>query len=257
MKLMILETSGESKAKNLFANPEKSKKIKTFAIFTAENRDKRTDYDADENRVLNRNLKIDLAYDKDAQRARYSKDKTDKAVSKLASKGISADAFEKNLRAGHYQYYKVKGKYGNIEHSFIVYNITLDDAKKFCERYGQQAFIYGYNNDGNLKFEMWANRSKSGYSFYKIDEKDTFNVVDSDAEDFYTQISRDYKINIPFEEFEFAPDDMIESIDRVKEDRGYSDEAVMHFIDESVDESISGKYRYFARATLNHYFDNE
>ena len=44
MKLMILETSGESKAKTLFANPEKSKKIKTFAIFTAENRDKRTDY---------------------------------------------------------------------------------------------------------------------------------------------------------------------------------------------------------------------
>lgn len=257
MKLMILETSGESKAKTLFANPEKSKKIKTFAIFTAENRDKRTDYDADENRVLNRNLKIDLAYDKDTQRSRYSKDKTGKAVSKLASKGISTDSFEKNLRAGHYHYYKVKGKYGNIEHSFIVYNITLDDAKKFCERYGQQAFIYGYNNDGNLKFEMWANRSKSGYSFYKIDEKDTFNVVDSDAEDFYTQISRDYKINIPFEEFEFAPDDMIESIDRVKEDRGYSDEAVMHFIDESVDESISGKYRYFARATLNHYFDNE
>ena len=254
MKLKIMETSGKSKAKNLFAHPEKSKRIKTFAIFTAENRDKRSDYDSDENRLLNRNLKVDLAYDKDTQKARLSKDKTDKALSKLASKGIPVDSFEKNIRSGHYHYYKVKGKYGNVEHSFIVYNITVDDAKKLCEKYGQQAFIFGYNDNGSLKFEMWSNRSKSGYSFYKIDEKDTFNVLDSDAEDFYTQISRDYKINIPFEVFEFAPEEMIESIDRVKNERGYSDSAVMHFIDESLDSSISAKYRYFAKATLNHYF---
>ena len=254
MVTLLNETSGKSKAVNLFSNPEKSSKIKTFAILTAENRDKRSDYDSDENRVLNRSLKVDMAYDKDAQKLRYYSDKTEKAVSKLSAKGISVDAIEKNLRSGHYHYYNVKGKYGNIEHSFIIYNISLSDAKSLCEKYGQQAFVYGYNNNGELKFEMWANRSKSGYSFYKIDEKDVFNVVDDDAEDFYTQISRDYKINIPFDEFEFAPEDMIEALKLRQAEKNYSDEAVMHFIDESIDDSINGKYRYFARATINHYY---
>jgi hypothetical protein len=252
MKLRIAETSGENRAKRLFKNPEYMNKIKTFAIFTAENRDKK-DFDSDVNKTLNRSLKVDLAYDKDKAFNKYQQTKSDKTLKKLYDTGISTDSLEKDLKLGHFGYYKVKGKYGNIEHSFIVYNLTLDDAKDICRKHGQQSFIFAYNNNGNLKFEFWANASKSGYSYKKVDEKEEFNIMDDDAPDYYTQIARDFKINIPFDNFEVSADDMIERIFKRKHELGYSDSAIQKLIDESTNPDYYKKGRYFARGTLIKY----
>lgn len=220
MKLTVLE-SGESKAKRLFNNPEYVSKIKTFAIFTAENRDA-IQMIRSQNRELNKELKRDL----------------------------SGNNLEKSIIAGRYSYYKVKGKYGNVENSFLVYNITLEDAKSLCSKNGQQSFIFCYNNDGNLKFQFWANASRSGYSYKLVDEKDEFNVLDSDAPDYYTQISRDFKFTIPFDKFEVAAEDMIESIKSRCYRLGYSEDDIDRIIDESVNSEIYAKGRFHARATL-------
>ena len=217
MKLHIAE-SGEAKAKRLFQHPEYMSKIKTFAIFTAENENKQS-YSRAVNKELNKELK--------------------KALS-----------FEKNLADGRYSYYKVKGKYGNVEHSFIVYNITLDDAKSLCANHKQQSFIFAINDNGNLKFQFWANASRSGYSYKKVDEKAEFNILDDDAEDFYTQISRDFKFSIPFTEFEVSAEDMVESITKKAYSSGYTDEDIDRLIEESVDTNIYAKGRYFARGSL-------
>lgn len=220
MKLYIKESS-EAKAKRLFQHPEYMDKIKTFAIFTAQNRDK-----ISQSRAVNRELNKELKKD-------------------LAQKDI-----ENSIINGRYSYYKVKGKYGNVENSFIVYNITLDDAKSLCAKNGQQSFIFAINDNGNLKFQFWANASRSGYSYKMVDEKEEFNILDDDAEDFYTQISRDFKFSIPFDKFEVAVSDMVESITNRAYSLGYTDEDIDRLIDESVNTDIYAKGRFFARASL-------
>ena len=218
---IVIDESSKHKAKRLFNNPDYMNKIKTFAIFTAENRDV-VQMSRDQNRELNKGLKNDL----------------------------SNRDIESSIISGRYSYYKVKGKYGNVENSFLIYNITLDDAKSLCAKNGQQSFIFGINDNGNLKFQFWANASRSGYSYKKVDERDSFDILDNDAENYYTQISRDFKFSIPFETFNVAIEDMVESINTKARRSGYSKADIMRLIDESVDTDIYAKGRYFARASL-------
>lgn len=215
------ESSGESKAKRLFKDPKKSR-IKTFAIFTAENPDKQT-FIRKTNKELGKQLKSDISY----------------------------GGIEKDIRSGYWHYYKVKGKYDNVEHSLIVYNIALDDAKRLSAKYGQQSFIYGTNNDGKLTFSFYANRKKNGHEYIKVDEKDSFDILDDNAENYYTQISRDFKISIPFDVFEVAAEDMEESLSKRQEKLKWNDNSIMKCIDEGMDENINLKNRYFARATIH------
>ena len=196
-------------------------KIKTFAIFTAENK-YAVQMSRDKNRELNNGLKNDL----------------------------SNRDIEDSIISGRYSYYKVKGKYGNVENSFLIYNITLDDAKSLCAKNGQQSFIFGINDNGNLKFQFWANASRSGYSYKMVDEKDEFNMLDNDAPDYYTQIAKDFKFTIPFDKFEVAIEDMVESIKNRAYSLGYSDSDIDRLIEESVNTSIYAKGRFHARASL-------
>ena len=249
MKLKINETNAKTKATNLFKHPMCSPKIKTFAIFTGENRDKRTDYTSAENKYLNNIVKRDLSHNNTDFN---NGDDSDNTANRLVNKGLDLNKLEQDLNSGYYSYYKVKGNYDNIEHSFIVYNIRLDDMKRLCEKYGQQSFIYGYNDKGTLKFEFWANKCKTSnkYKYFKIDECDTFNLLDDNAKNYYTQISRKFKFSIPFTKFEFAPNEMIEAISRKQKDNNWSDNDVDYFINESLDDNINPKYRYYARANL-------
>lgn len=233
---VLNETSAKTKAKKLFSEPGKMSYIKTFAIFTSYNPDKKS-FPKKDNTAFMKKLKADASFDAD----RYIGNN---------SQYFSADDIERAVRNGHWHYYRVKGVYDNVEHSLLVYNITLGDAKELSAKYHQQSFIFGTNTDGVLKFEFWANESKKGYSYRKVDERDNFELLDADADNYYTQISRDFKFNIPFEVFEVAADEMVESINKKNERLNWTEEAIMECIEESVNEEITGKYRYYARSTL-------
>ncbi len=232
----LVETSSKTKAKKLFSEPGKMSYIKTFAIFTSYNPDKKS-FPKKDNTAFMKKLKADTSFD------------TDRYIDSN-SQYFSADDIERAVRNGHWHYYRVKGVYDNVEHSLLVYNITLGDAKELSAKYHQQSFIFGTNTDGVLKFEFWANESKKGYSYRKVDERDNFELLDADADNYYTQISRDFKFNIPFEVFEVAADEMVESINKKNERLNWTEEAIMECIEESVNEEITGKYRYYARSTL-------
>jgi len=247
------ETSSKSKAKRLFIDPSKMKYVKTFAIFTAYNPDAKQISQKDNTRIQ-KHLKGDLSYDTvnyigNKNRKYFDINYTYNPITREYTYFNTKD-MEKALKSGHWHYYKAKGKYFNVEESLLVYNITLDESKELCAKYQQQSFIFGTNNDGVLKFEFYANRSKNGYSYIKVDEKDTFNIVDNNADNLYTQIARDFKINIPFEVFEVAVEDMIESINKKNNRLKWNDDSIIKCIEESVDCSLSGKQRYFARSTL-------
>lgn len=230
------ETSAESKAKKLLNHPEKMAYVKTFAIFTAYNPDA-VSYSKSDNIRFQKHLKGDMSFDTD----RYINSNKEY---------FSVEDIEKAVRNGHWHYYKVKGVYGNVERSLLVYNISLEDTKELSKKYHQQSFIFGINENGTLKFEFYANASRKGYSYRKVDERDNFIILDKDADNYYTQIARDFKINIPFEVFEVAADQMIEAINSKNCILKWSDDAIMKCIEESVDDSITGKQRYFARSTL-------
>lgn len=218
MELTIKETSSETKAKRLFTNPAQMNRIKTFAIMTAENPDA-IKYSRKDNKERNKDFKASISFDK-------------------------------MLDNKHFSYYKVKGFYGSTEHSFIIYNLTLNDAKELASSQHQLSFIFGKNDSGVLTFEFWANGSKNSYKYRKVDEVNNFNFLDKDAEDNYTQIARDFKIMIPFTKFEVAASEMEESVNRRAVEIGWNDESVDTAINESMDENRAMKYRYFSRMTL-------
>lgn len=207
----LQEASRKSTAKQLFLDPEHSK-IRTFAIMTANNSD---------------NIAM----------SRKENDKLNKEVikNKLAFKG----SMENFLDLSFMPYYKVPGHYaGNKEDSFIIYNIDLESAKGLAANAKQQSFVYGTNDAGNLTFEMYANRSKSGHDYIKVDTADAY-IDATDFEDNYTKISKDFKFNIPFSQFEVGAEDMIESYD-IDED----------LLERSLDTKISGRGHLAARSTL-------
>lgn len=210
-----LTESKEAKVKKLFTNPSESK-IKTFAILTAENPDKQS-LSKEDNYWRNVNLKNQLSFNELRQ-------------------------LEKELALGAHPYYKVKGMFDNVEHSFLIYNISLEDAKKLSSHNEQQSFIYGRNEGGKLIFEFWANKSKNGYSYQLLDKKDMYLRVDN-AENYYTQIARDFKINIPFDKFEWSEEDLEEWLSNKACD-------VDKLINECLSDSINGKTKYMNRVSL-------
>lgn len=215
MRFKLVETTREQKAKRLFKAPSyMGNKIKTFAIFTAENPNK-----------VKAQRNDNLEYNKTLQRT----------LRTMTTRG--------------FQYYKVKGKYDNVEHSYIVYNLSLEDAKNICKAFGQQSFIYVLNENGHLSFQFWANQSRSSYSYKKVDEKDTY-VDDENFENYYTQISKDFKFNIPFDVFEVAPSEMIEKMETIEQKDSQYSKYLDDNILESIDDSVTSNTRMLARSRL-------
>lgn len=208
------ETSRKNKAKRVLTNPKYMSHIATMAIFTANNPN-RTKASKEDNIKFNDDL--------------------EKTLKTMTDRG--------------FQFYKVKGSYGDVERSYIVYNISLEDSKDICKKFGQQSFIFIRNNDGKLTFEMWANASRNSYVYKKVDERDSY-VMDNNFEDFYTQISRDFKFNIPFEIFDVAPEDMVEEMERMCDGNENYRDHLQNNIEESIDDSKTYKSRMLARSRL-------
>jgi hypothetical protein len=103
-----------------------------------------------------------------------------------------------------------QGKFGNVENSFVVMNISLETAKYFCGKYEQTSFIYSkIDEDGQLVSEYWEKQDTSENVKYDKETnpyvlKDTCNdwVDMSDADDYYTIVGKRFKFSIPFSIFE-------------------------------------------------------
>ena len=56
--------------------------------------------------------------------------------------------------------------------------------------------------------------------------------------------------SIPFDVFEVAPEEMIEIIENNIKSNRFSEEKFNEYLDESLNEKYTGKYRMYVRATL-------
>ena len=59
--------------------------------------------------------------------------------------------FEKLLKNVHGRYQRVKGMYNQLEHSYIIFNTTVDDMKWYGKLFQQQSFIFGIFTEENGK----------------------------------------------------------------------------------------------------------
>ena len=212
-----ISESGESKAKRLFKHPKFSQKIRTFAILTFYNQDKKT-----------QTKEVNKEQQKELKKILSNSDETERILKQKTP------------------YYKVKGKYDNVEQSFIIYNISLEEAKSLAKTGKQQSFIFGKNEDGVLTFEFWANASKNDYKYVKVDERDNFNILDDEAENYYSQISKDFKFSIPFEQFEVSQDELVEKYIN----SGLTEDEINFYIEESMNDTYNNKYRTNCRTRL-------
>lgn len=158
IKEKIEETPRRQKAKRGFWG--KQNNIKTFCIISSENPLGRK-IDLMENKVLYNNL-IEL------------------------------------LRNNQYIYFPVKGKYNNIEHLVMVYNISINDSENIGLKYNQESFIYATVLDDNLVNFSYYQKGETG-NYAKIE--DIQKYVDATDDDF-TAIGRHFKFRIPFKIFE-------------------------------------------------------
>lgn len=101
-----------------------------------------------------------------------------------------------------------QGKFGNVENSFLVINITQAQASYFCGKNEQTSFVYCYiDENGQLISEYWE-KENTELPYHKKTNpyvlKDTSNdwVDMSGADDYYTIVGNKFKFSIPFSIFE-------------------------------------------------------
>lgn len=207
---IISEASKNEKRRNLdiskkmFINGKSYNNIMCFAILSAENPDSRSDISTADNK-------------------KFMKD-----LSNL-------------LKRDHYTFVRQDGHYeGNIEHSYIIFNITQEVAARLAGRYQQTSFFYCYPDDnGNIVNEYWEkqdrtqpyNSVKNPYIFIN---KTTKVHNEKDAEDFYSIIDKDYKYSIDTSVFIKANAALQESIDNLRQE--------FNLIEESNDELLDCIY---------------
>jgi len=188
---------------------------------------------------------------------------------------------EELLKNGGYVFRKVIGQYGNKEHSYCVYNISLESAKEISARFNQQSFVFGkINNEADFDDDYRGNRMT--YSFYayrqkqydialekfkslndgitdefykkypkfdpslyvKVDERDNF--VDND--DYFSR-KNNFKFNIPFEFFN--DEEAMAAGHKIDEcARRIGEERFSRMLEESIDDRFTGRHQYQNRIMM-------
>ena len=70
--------------------------------------------------------------------------------------------FEDILKTELLYAYPVRGKYGNTEHSYIVFNMPLELAKRVGSIYDQQSFILGkVIGENEVEYQLWWKNASS------------------------------------------------------------------------------------------------
>ncbi len=164
--------------------------IKTFAVFTAENPDSQ---------------------------------QTEKPLNRKLNKSLISD-----LKTGGYNVIPAKGKFGNVEHPFMVFNIPLDACKYLCGKYQQTSFVYHILENGKVISQYWEKADaeepydKKTNDYIKKDENEKY-VDESESDDMYTSIGgnigKEFKYSIPFSIFNEENERMNNNLDFILEKR--------------------------------------
>ena len=114
--------------------------------------------------------------------------------------------FKDYLRFGSYSYTQIKGRYGNIEHSFIIVNIRLQDAKAYASAFRQESFFFGqvtpngsiisyYKTPWDKEKAMNERNVKITMPYNLIETSD--KIINAETEnDFYSKFGVKFRIDM-------------------------------------------------------------
>lgn len=158
---------------------------------------------------------------------------------------------EKYLALGCYAWFRIKGRYGSDETSYIIYNITLDDAQHIAEKYEQESFIFIRNNEDEISYQYWE---QEGDGVFKMQhERKSYNDM-TDADDLYSQISRGFKFQIPFfdgnDDNETEINEQFKSVEMLISSHTLNEAEITRRLNKSTDSKYAGTCRYRNRGML-------
>lgn len=189
---VMLENSNKYRRvkRALFGDP--TGKIKTFAVISSENP-----------------LGLENATEEEAVK-RYTKWLRDRAKYNDESieemEEILLDNGEKGLKMGRFNYVKIKGYFGELEHSFIIFNIPYEDAEAIARNFGQLSFFYGKTEkDGSIV--SYYVSTNNCFSYKHVETSRTIVYAD-EATDYFSKYGFKYRISMQ----EFG-DDVIPIVD--------------------------------------------
>ena len=187
MKLKIEENTSTRVKKSLFGDV--TKKIKTFAILTAENPMGKELSAADNNKNI--------------------------------------EELKRLLKRMSIQYIPIEGHFGNNkEHSFLLVNLSLNDTKKLANTFKQLSFFYGVTKPVAINGDRHTASNITYYETNSINDeyeaKDTSeDIVNAkDFKDYYSRYG-DFKFAINMDIFN---EDLLEIVDLDKMEKGLNDE---------------------------------
>ena len=121
--------------------------------------------------------------------------------------------FKAQLKAGGHPYKSIVGKYGNKEHSFVIFNLSRKAAKNYAKVYEQESFIFGIKNNDNMLYEYWI--TKDGGITYKLAKTADSIRNESELEDYFSRL-HSYKFNIDFDFNESLDDSLIKKLESIQ-----------------------------------------
>jgi hypothetical protein len=145
------------------------------------------------------------------------------------------------LKDSGYVYKPILGKYGDVEHSVMIFNISLNNAIYFGKYYGQSSIIFcERNEDGTMSYQYYESEND-----FASPTKEEYKLEDANSDDdFFSKISNKFKFRIPFK---------FESVEKfisklISEGRTFS--KVEKLLNESI--YLGGYKGYISRKKLYH-----
>lgn len=121
--------------------------------------------------------------------------------------------FKAQLKAGGHPYKNVIGKYGNKEHSFIIFNLSRDAAENYARVYEQESFIFGIKNKDGMIYEYWV--TKDGGTTYGLAKTTDFVRNEEQLEDYFSRL-HSYKFNVGFDFSESLDDSLVKKLESIQ-----------------------------------------
>lgn len=148
------------------------------------------------------------------------------------------------------------GKFGNIEHSFMISNITLDEAKHIAAEYKQVSFIFGKKLNDKIIFEYFTidldeynnipeSQRKAKEIIFDIDDNKEYTIWSTTG---LYRLKNTYN-TIPFYYFSDTFNELSKEQSEFYNKVFQSESEIQEFIKQSLIENRSGKSRYLLRGT--------
>ena len=183
MKLYFESERFKKVKRSLFGDP--TGKIKTFAIVSPENPLGWKNADDEEIKERFRKWQDNPHEWNELSKKRLTTDYLQMRVQKTG---------EACLRIGGFNYVPIKGFYKEHEKSYIIFNISLEDAKEIALSFGQESFFYGEVSSDKSIISYYE--TSDACKTYKLIEKSSTITFEDEADRFFSKFGFKFRINM-------------------------------------------------------------